>query len=213
MHVNNVVYDYAPDTAAHGPIAYVNGPSAGPYEIADVNEIVQIGTLTIPGPSTPSAIIPIRTQNLYPGSTMYLEDNVGYGMTGPHGDAQWSGVWDTGRLTSVRDFRVDSVPSWFSAFGMDVLPSSEVEGYVLANAGARPLDRDAIDARVTDDCRRRAGHLIDGQGEVGGLPTLTEHRRALSVPADPHTVVDAAGRTRIEAWLEGLAQDLEPPRP
>jgi hypothetical protein len=33
------------------------------------------------------------------------------------------------------------------------------------------------------------------------------------VPADPHTVVDAAGRTRIEAWLEGLAQDLEPPRP
>ena len=40
----------------------------------------------------------------------------------------------------------------------------------LANAGARPWDRDAIDARIVADVRNGTGRIIDSQDEVGGYP-------------------------------------------
>jgi hypothetical protein len=43
-----------------------------------------------------------------------------------------------------------------------------------------------------------------------GFPTLAVNRRTLRPPANPHAVVDSAGRTRIEAWLETYARALEP---
>jgi hypothetical protein len=45
-----------------------------------------------------------------------------------------------------------------------------------------------------------------------GFPLLPETRRPLTTPENPHAVVDGAGRTRIESWLEGFARELEPAR-
>jgi hypothetical protein len=68
---------------------------------------------------------------------------------------------------------------------------------VLANAGARPKDRDAVDQRLIDDFRAGRGALLDSQDEVGGYPTAEPTTRALEVPAD------------VEAWLERMAQAVE----
>lgn len=205
-NVNNVMYNYAPDTARHGPVSYINGPG-GSFATTAVNHIAQIGTVAIAGPDTPADTLTIRTQNLYPGSTMYLRDNIGEQMTGSRGDAQWDGVWDSGRRSNADGFRIDTEPSYLRDW--NILPSSTTEAQVLENAGARPADRDAIDARVVSDVRRRGGQLIDSQNEIGGLPNLARNNRSLTVPANPHRVVDAAGRTAVEAWLETMAQGVE----
>jgi hypothetical protein len=97
------------------------------------------------------------------------------------------------------------------------LPYAQVESFVKANAGARPLDRDAVDARLIKEITTRTGSVPNSPSDkVGpgtaadGFPVLAVNRRALTVPANANEVVDAIGRTRIEAWLETFARELEP---
>jgi hypothetical protein len=46
----------------------------------------------------------------------------------------------------------------------------------LANCGARPWDRDPIDARIIADVRNGTGRIIDSEQEVGGYPVRPETR-------------------------------------
>jgi hypothetical protein len=41
---------------------------------------------------------------------------------------------------------------------------------VLARAGARPNDRNTVDARIVADARAGTGSIIDSQGPSGRLP-------------------------------------------
>lgn len=54
--------------------------------------------------------------------------------------------------------------------GLKLMPSSQVEAYVLANAGARPWDRDAVDRRIIREVKAGTGKVIDDEQEVGGYP-------------------------------------------
>lgn len=54
--------------------------------------------------------------------------------------------------------------------GLKLMPSSQVEAYVLANAGARPWDRDAVDRRIVREVKAGTGKVIDDEQEVGGYP-------------------------------------------
>jgi pectate lyase len=47
-------------------------------------------------------------------------------------------------------------------------PASETAAWVLANAGARPWDRDAVDRRLVDEAKNGGGKLIDFESEVSG---------------------------------------------
>lgn len=49
---------------------------------------------------------------------------------------------------------------------------------VLANAGARPWDRDPIDARIVADVKNGTGKIIDSEQAVGGYPVRPETRAA-----------------------------------
>ncbi len=49
-------------------------------------------------------------------------------------------------------------------------PAAGTAEWVLANAGARPWDRDAIDRRLIAEVRAGGGKIIDFESEVGGLP-------------------------------------------
>ena len=49
---------------------------------------------------------------------------------------------------------------------------------MLANAGARPWDRDGHDVRVTANAAEGRGWIIDSQEEVGGYPQAPETRRS-----------------------------------
>lgn len=49
---------------------------------------------------------------------------------------------------------------------------------VLATCGARPWERDPIDARIVEDVRKGAGRIIDSEQDVGGYPVRPETRAA-----------------------------------
>jgi hypothetical protein len=83
--------------------------------------------------------------------------------------------------------------------------STDVEAFLKQHAGARPLDRDPIDARLMSDLTARTARgYRPHQDAYGGYPVMASTRRALTIPADPHTVT-ASGYTNLEDWLHGLA--------
>jgi pectate lyase len=68
-------------------------------------------------------------------------------------------------------------------FGVRLLPSAQVQDAVVADAGARPWDRDDIDRRILADTIEGRGKIIDSENEVGGYPKVEPTRQAF-VPAD-----------------------------
>jgi hypothetical protein len=63
---------------------------------------------------------------------------------------------------------VKSAPTWPPGFV--ARPADETVAWVLATAGARAWDRDAIDRRLIEEARTGRGKIIDFESEVGGLP-------------------------------------------
>lgn len=62
---------------------------------------------------------------------------------------------------------VEAPPSWPA--GLTARLADQVVAAVLANAGARPWERDAIDRRLIEEARTGGGRIIDFESEVGGL--------------------------------------------
>ncbi len=62
-------------------------------------------------------------------------------------------------------------------FGVNVLASAQVQDAVIANAGARPWDRDDVDRRIVADTIEGRGGIIDNESEVGGYPKQKETRQ------------------------------------
>ncbi len=67
--------------------------------------------------------------------------------------------------------------------GVDVMAARDVETHVLAQAGARPWDRDADDIRVMFFVAEGRGEIIDDESEVSAYPNPKE-TRASFVEAD-----------------------------
>ncbi|GAB3346584.1 pectate lyase family protein [Marilutibacter aestuarii] len=68
-------------------------------------------------------------------------------------------------------------------FGVELLPSAQVQDAVIATAGARPWDRDDTDRRILADTIEGRGTIIDSQDQVGGYPVHAPTRQAF-VAAD-----------------------------
>jgi pectate lyase len=64
---------------------------------------------------------------------------------------------------------VKTPPVWPS--GLKALPAEQVRDAVLAYAGARPWDRDAIDHRIIESARTGTARIIDSEQQVGGYPS------------------------------------------
>jgi len=64
------------------------------------------------------------------------------------------------------------------------LAASAVTETVLAHAGARPWDRDAVDRRLIDEVHSGGGHIIDSEGEVGGYPHVATATHRVFVEAE-----------------------------
>jgi hypothetical protein len=93
--------------------------------------------------------------------------------------------------------------------GLKTRPTGEVRDWVLANAGARPADRDPVDERVVREVRTRTGNVPESQDDVGGWPELAENHRKLNVPDNPNGDDDGDGYTNLEEWLHAFAADVE----
>lgn len=176
-------------------------PSAGAPWYASV-----VGNRLIAGPNTDDdSTYPQGTAFYYdvPGSTViqgnriYRADNTREANLGfPFVDQENEMNYDP---------NVSSPPTQAPLTAFAPVPSTDVEALVLQHAGARPLDRDAIDARIVNDVATRRGRgYFSSQITVGGYPVVTPTTRVLSVPASPHTV-SASGYTTLELWLQSYS--------
>lgn len=83
-----------------------------------------------------------------------------------------------GRYTTGEAEIIDAAEPMPLPEGLPVLPAASVERFVLANAGARPWDRDGHDVRIFANAAEGRGEIIDSQSIVGGYPTVEPSRRA-----------------------------------
>lgn len=114
-----------------------------------------VGNVVIAGPDTRSPLLAFQ-QGLPPGTRIYYNDNQATGTTAfdpqerPHNDS---------------GFAFESRPPiWID--GIKPLPASRVVDYVLANAGARPFDRDATDRRIIAEVTARSGNIRNEPADV-----------------------------------------------
>ena len=227
--MNNLIYN--PSQTPFSSIYYEDINGQGPSL-----SVVQ-GNLLIPGPTTPgnNGYVPrefaedgevtlIRVDlTVNPSSQIYLAGNYcqkhcpdGGCLANP--SAQWMLAKDYPWNWRGINVRATAPPLQLENLPLSsALAYSEVEGFLLQNAGARPADKDAVDRRLTSEIAARSGSVPNRTSEkagpgtgADGFPLLDSNQRTLAVPDDPHAIVDAVGRSRIEVWLEGFARELEP---
>jgi pectate lyase len=207
--VNNLIYNWG-NTA-------IDLQSRG---LVTQNSVV--GNVFMRGPDTGGDHAPIGLRadvaTLRPGAKVFLSDNLAPGATSTSGDAWSSSIAGSiyGSLT-LANFKSSSPLAWPST--MTTLPTSEnvVKEHVLKYAGARPADRDSVDARIISQTRAGTGRIINcvaSNGTTrcnrngGGYPTLAQNRRALTLPANPNEVT-ASGYTNLELWLHRMSAQVE----
>lgn len=138
-------------------------------------QLVLIGNSMRGGPNTPE-----RTPFFQFGGSgwldLYMEDNLAV-------DRYGEPLPQTGRYSSnSAGWRMMKTRPPLP-FGVNPMPAKDVQDHVLANAGARPWDRDDIDRRILENAIEGRGKHIDSETEVGGYPKHAETRQAF-VPAD-----------------------------
>ncbi|ADN77114.1 hypothetical protein Fbal_2912 [Ferrimonas balearica DSM 9799] len=209
--VNNVTYDTRQVAMRLSPLSN-NAAHDGKVRTTTI-----AGNVRLKGPSSDSgrdtAWVVINESR--DGSKIYIEDNLCEG---------WDNTdWPCVRVDSDNggDFRVKQPPLWL--YGLKVLPASQTLEYVLANAGARPKDRDDVDTRLINDVINGTGKLINCVGtqdfsydgreidcasNAGGWPELAVNPRPLKLPED-YNALDASGYTKLEVWLHNMASEVE----
>lgn len=105
--------------------------------------------------------------------SLYENDNLAVDRWG--NEAPMFGSYETGPAEII-----ETDGAHMSLDDITIMPAEEVEVFVLANAGARPWDRDVHDVRVTADAAEGRGGIINSQEEVGGYPDLAETSRAFN---------------------------------
>lgn len=116
----------------------------------------------------------------------YMEDNMATNTKGQAVPLTFGGIE-----------MLKSKPSWPA--GLQALASTKTVNSVTTHAGARPLDRDAVDQRIISDFLAGTGQIIDSQKDVGGYPNSPMTTRPLSVPT-----------TGIDEWLNQQSLALIP---
>lgn len=195
MLANNVIYNW-------GRYGYGQKFTGADDRNFPINANV-IGNVAIEGPTTllyPWDHLAYIFNDIAAGSSFYVSDNIC--------DNYVSDSWQcmagaTNAVTHANSIISSANPA------VSLLPANSTESYVLANAGARPADRDSVDLRVVDEVRNRIGRVINSQNEVGAWPQLAQNGRPLSLPGNPNADDDNDGYTNLEEWLHGFAAQVE----
>jgi hypothetical protein len=177
--VNNVVYNPGKWAMRLGAVLSEwtdSGITPQPPAVSVVGNYMRYGK------NTPASTPMIGSNS---SGTAYSEDNLSF-------DAAGKAATIVGPSVTT----LTQKPSWPT--GLVARPASQVTDWVLAHAGARPKERDAVDQRLVTEFKNGTGGFVNSQNDVGGYPTATASTRALSVPA-----------TNIDAWLAGMAAALE----
>lgn len=166
-----------------------DGDDSGPIEAS------LVGNVFVDGPDTPENAHPVVVSDACPeGTKVHLSGN-------HHGRRKIL------MAKTSFDISASSPPVWHPS--LRVRDRSVVKALVLTTSGARPNDRDAVDARIVRDVIRGSGRIIDSQQEVGGWPKDAPTHRRIMIPEDPHADPDGNGYSRIEEILHRMARELE----
>jgi hypothetical protein len=189
--INNVVYDWGRDEAIYpwATFVYSSGTDTDDWFMNVVGNVYIGGT----GGSHPSLpLYAVGTWAGGAGSRLYMADNA---------------IAAASEYSNNMGFDPRIGSPAVPLLGTP-LAASSTETFVLANAGARPADRDGVDSRIVSEVAGRTGTMISSQDDVGGWPTLAQNTRTLSPPGSPH-VVQPSGYTALEEWLHGYAAEVE----
>jgi hypothetical protein len=168
--VNNLIYDPG-KRAVHYNLMALEW-AGQPYQ---TGELSSVGNVMRAGPSTDDGLPFLMLGG--DGDLLYWgKDNIAV-------DRHGNPLPQFGRYgeTHAQLVEAKSPVSWPQ--GLSVLPTRDVETHVLANAGARPWDRDEHDIRVLFFVAEGRGEIIDDEKQVGGYPVI-EPKRAPFVEAD-----------------------------
>ena len=152
-----------------------NGYSSGESKRIDMN---YVGNTIVAGPETKSAAV-FRVFNSDPDSNMriYQTDNkLDYDKNGTINPVDLG--WDVFTGTYTR------MTSPFNLAPVTTQSADDAYDTVLAQAGAFPWYRDAVDQRLVSQINGVQGKIIDSQSEVGGYPTLPTINRAVNWDTD-----------------------------
>lgn len=211
--INNVFYDWGKDPnfgQSWGTFIYV--PNGTQIWQADI-----IGNVYIAGPGTGpfSTYYAVGVYSGYDGSAYYLNDNVIDSTANPVVLLD-----DHASYAGGNNFRVFSPV--LPQVGYTILSGASTKAAVLASAGARPSDRDAVDTRVAGEVTSYDGvvgassaFIIGGavtpikgrltsQDDAGGWPTLAVNTNTFTVPSNPHSN-SGDGYTNLEKTLQAAA--------
>ena len=153
--VNNLIYDPGQRAIHYNLIAEEWGDH--PYQ---TGEMAIIGNVLRGGQSTVDKL-PLVTIGGSGDVALYERDNIAVDRFGT--PLPMRGLY-TNAPIKILKLAAPSLP------GVTPLPASQVQDYVVKNAGARNWDRDHEDARVVADTIEGRGYIIDSQAEWGGYP-------------------------------------------
>ncbi|MFL9840843.1 pectate lyase [Sphingomonas sp. ST-64] len=161
--VNNLIYDPG-KRAVHYNLMALEW-AGHPYQ---QGELSAVGNVMRGGPST-DAGLPFLMLGGDGDLRYHGRDNIAV-------DKMGKALPMFGRYGETRARLIEAKTPVIWPKGLPVLASRDVETHVLANAGARPWDRDAHDIRVLFFVAEGRGEIIDDEKEVGGYPKMKETR-------------------------------------
>jgi hypothetical protein len=168
--INNLIYDPGQRAVHYNLIAAEWGEH--PFL---VGKITLVGNVMRAGPSTPSDVGLFMLGGA--GDVeLYMKDNIAVDRLGR--PMPMLGRYTTSPAKIIEVKTAPALPE-----GVKLLPAVEVESSVIANAGARPWDRDEHDWRVIADTIEGRGRIIDSEQDVGGYPVQLATHQAFN-PAD-----------------------------
>jgi hypothetical protein len=152
-----------------------------------------IANYYIPGAKNRNDYIISLHSQLLSSSKIFLEDNRTYGKSA-------TDAWSTSLVHNPANLPVKTLTMPFTAPDYKRLTAADALTYTLANAGAFPRNRDAIDARVVEEVKNRTGKRIIDPSEVGGW-VFESRTHKLTLPADPHGDENKDGYTNMEEFV------------
>lgn len=162
-----------------------------------------VGNIYRPGPES-ARLPPLYAKTLDPRSLIYAHDNIG-----PlEGNGSLASSADAARIARASR---SSPPIAEATSG--ALPADGTLATVLSSAGARPAERDAIDARIVQEVNTFTGDLKDctrGCSRPAGTVNETARTfRRLRLPKRPFGDHNRDGYTNLEHWLHRFSETLE----
>jgi uncharacterized protein YjdB len=181
---NVLVYDHGEPGRWFG--IWGNAHNIGAYQVSFIGSVCRKGLAN-------GTCAPLFHSTTASGSAFYATDN----------DFTDGFTIQTSNVTQV------GAPPFALPNPFTPLPRNTLQSYLAANAGARPFDRDPVDARIIADMVNGTGSQIISEAQVGGYPPLAQNTRALALPANPNGDDDGDGYTNLEELLHALAACVE----